>query len=199
MTNAITWIVSLLITLSPAGKTNTYLEAVETKEEGLVRYASIAKDLAEIVYDPNEQSAFKGQYGRAKTAALMLGIAYHESGGFRKDVDFQFGKHAFGDKGRSVCLMQINVGDGKTPEGWTKSDLKDRKKCFRTALHKIHDSFKRCSHFAPEFWLSAYTAGLDTSGKCFPTGAAKIRFNDAKSLYESKPIDDIDEMIMKQK
>jgi len=183
---------------APGGQT-FYPEAKETKEEAELRYQSIAKDLLEVVWDSDEKPLFKGPDGRARTLAMMLGIMRFESG-LRRDVDYQLGKYAFGDGGASACLMQVRVGSGKTPEGWTKEDLKDRKKCFRAALHVLHASFKACRFLPEEYRLSAYTSGVDKlTGKCVAKNASKIRYNEGKKIFESNAVPGNDSEIMEYK
>lgn len=152
----------------------------ETEEQARARHQEIARDLASVVYDSAEPALFEGEYGRSKTLRVLQGIAYHESGKFHRDVDFGIGPRSRGN-GTSVCLMQINVGAGRTSkwnrvkgryaydtdpaeeldEGWTAKDLlSDRKKCFKTGLRMAHESFRRCGRNVPlEFRLRPYTSG----------------------------------------
>ncbi len=125
------------------------------------RYEAIANDLVSVVYDEQEQPAFTGDAGRAKTALLMASIASFESG-YRADVD---DGRTTGDHGRSYCLMQVQVV-GKTSEGWTGRDLvTDRTKCFRAALKRIRISFDWCKDHALEDRLAGYTSGLCRDGE----------------------------------
>lgn len=156
----IAWILAFMVTNAPPGRHIYYPDAVETKEETEARYASIAKDLAEVTFDSNEQPIFPGNNGRLETAGLLASIALYEGGGYRKDVDLGKGKHARGDGGRSVCLMQIFVGAGKTAEGYSADDLlADRKNCFRAALHMAQYSFRACQTAPLGERLRVYTSG----------------------------------------
>src|SRR5262249_52953536 len=110
----IAWAVALMISWAPPGKSKIK-DAIETAEDGRARYAEIAKAAAGVAYDPNTKPLFGGARGRASTLALMLSVAYHESG-YRKDVDLGLGKLARGS-GTDSCLLQIRVGTGKTTEG----------------------------------------------------------------------------------
>jgi hypothetical protein len=175
----IAWIVAFMTAHAPPGRPIFYPTAQETKEETVERYNAIATDIAAVVYDPNEQPLFKGDYGRSKAISIMQGIAFFESG-FRKDVDTGVGKAARGDGGKSVCLMQIEVGTGRTAkynmskqrfaipsdpkneveEGFTASELlSDRQKCLRVALHLIRQSFKSCGNLPLDQYLNVYTSG----------------------------------------
>lgn len=115
-TEILEWTTRRMISWSPPGR-SFIPEAKETPEEGRARYALIARAMVDVVYDPDEAPAFPGKRGRARTLAMMLSIAWHESG-FRKDVDLGEGKLSRGDSGRSWCLIQAQLGspgpDGKT-------------------------------------------------------------------------------------
>jgi hypothetical protein len=109
----IAWIVSFMVAVAPPGRPTYIPEATETRDEAMTRYESIAQDIAEVVWDANEKPLFQGPNGRARTAALIMSVMLHESS-FRKDVDTGIGKMARGDGGKSWCLMQMNIGSGKT-------------------------------------------------------------------------------------
>jgi hypothetical protein len=131
----------------------------ESSDDVLARYDSIVRDAVSVAFDDAESSLFDGEDGRLRTALLMLSVASFESG-FRKRVDEGLRR---GDHGRSYCLMQIQVGDGTTREGWTGHDLvTDRRLCFRAALHILHASLSACRKLAFEDRLSKYA-----SGRCF--------------------------------
>lgn len=175
---------NFLMEAQPPGKT-FYPEAKETKEEAEVRYMGIAADLVDVVFDPDEKPLFSGPFGRWRTLTAIVGIAKHESH-FRKDVQFQLGSYGKGDKGNSVCFMQMMVGSGKTKEGWTKSDLLDNKKCFRAGLHLMHESVKACWNVAEEYRYSVYTDGFDKDLKtCVAKERAKDRFMTGRELYKT--------------
>jgi len=109
----IVWIVSFMVMLAPPGRPSYIPEATESKVEATARYESIAQDITSVVWNPIEKPLFRGRSGRSRTTALILSIMLNESG-FRKDVDIGVGKHARGDGGNSWCLMQMNLGTGKT-------------------------------------------------------------------------------------
>jgi len=142
----------------------------ETVAERRGRYAEIAEAARDVAYDPEEKPAFGGKYGRARTAALMMAVAYHESG-FMKDVDVgpcwrgRANTSTRCDSGRAACLMQIHVSDGQTAEGYTREELfADRKKCFRAGLHLLRRSMAACSHLPEKHKLASYASGTCKGG-----------------------------------
>ncbi|WP_437798708.1 hypothetical protein [Sorangium sp. So ce693] len=157
MDTIIAWAVGIMMTWAPPGK-SFIKDAVETPEEGRARYHEIARAAAKVAYDPALKPLFGGPRGRAETMALLLSIAYFESG-YRRDVDLGIGKLARGS-GLDSCLLQVRVGAGKTREGWSHADLVgDREKCFRAGLALIKGSFGACRKQEPRDRLSAYTRG----------------------------------------
>jgi hypothetical protein len=147
-------------------------------EDARARYESIARDAAEVAFDSDEAPLFPGPLGRTKTAALILSIASYESA-FEEDVDVGTKR---GDHGRSWCLAQINLGTARVRVedqgqrwaysfdgvGWSGRDLvRDRKKCFRTALHMARTSLRSCGN------LSVYTSGR--CSKTEPQAIARYR------------------------
>ena len=167
------WLFSLILSFSPPegpGRADPLPGHEETVAEKTARYASIAEDVYSVVYDPDTQPLYAGPKGRARTAILVLAIAYHESG-FSQDVDGgpcyrgADGLSPRCDFGRSACIMQINVGDGTSPEGYTKAELfADRKKCIRSALARIRSSMGECKHLDEKHRLNAYASGVCTRG-----------------------------------
>jgi hypothetical protein len=176
------WILSFMVAVAPPGR-NTYIpEANETKDDAMARYESIAQDVAQVIWDTEEKPLFQGPNGRARTAALILSVMLHESA-FRKDVDTGIGKLARGDGGRSWCLMQMNIGSGRTIS-WNKTKyrfakdgdpvdeilpsytgqmlVQDRKNCIRAGLHGIHGT--RCGGLPVREWLRAYASGSCEKG-----------------------------------
>jgi hypothetical protein len=156
MTHLVAYLLSAMLSWSPAGE-HAYYEA---RDQTLARYAVIARAIANVVLDPSEPSLFGGIDGRAETGLFVASVAFHESGGFRRDVQFGTGKHARGDGGRSWCIMQVNIGQGMTGEHWTGPDLvSDPDKCIRAGLHWMRESFKHCTGQTFVDRLSGYTDG----------------------------------------
>jgi hypothetical protein len=157
MDSIIAWAVAFMVSWAQPGL-SFIKDAVETPDAGRARYEEIARAAVQVAYDPETRPVFGGPRGRAATVALLLSIAYHESG-YRRDVDLGIGKLARGS-GKDSCLVQIRVGSGRTPQGWTHEDLvKDREKCFRAGLALIRKSFGACRKLDPLDRLSAYTRG----------------------------------------
>ncbi len=144
----------------------------------LARYEAIATDIAKVALDENEVPLFAGEDGRTQTALLVASIASYESH-FRADVDEG---RARGDKGISVCIMQIQV-HGKTAEGWTAKDLiDDRAKCVAAGLHLVRESFTMCKHMPLRHRLAGYT-----SGRCEGDPASESRIGRAVKWMKEHP------------
>lgn len=181
MEQVIAWIVSLITSVAPLGRTQYIPEATESIEEAEARYNSIAFDVMGVAYNPLEKPLFSGSHGRARTIMVLLATSTYESS-FRKDVDLGIGKLSKGDGGKSWCLNQINLGksdtDGNTPkriivnigggyklttkpdEGWSGTDLvEDRQKCFHAALAVIRSSFAATAKLPLEDRLKVYASG----------------------------------------
>lgn len=129
----------------------TYPEATETVEERTGRYMEISKDIAEVVMETEKTSAAK-----RRAAALLTGIAWHESG-FAKDVDI--GPCAPGrlkkggcDRGRARGLWQIQAYEVPT-----------RKDGARLALKLARRSITACKKLPAKAQLAAYAGGTCTS------------------------------------
>jgi hypothetical protein len=174
------WILALLLLLSPPEKRADFqrhtsrvlpAEQRETTEEGRARYAGIAADLTAVLFEDETKPLFPGKRGREHTAAVLLAVAYLESG-FRKDVDLGAGKLGRGDHGRSWCLMQVQAGlTGTVPSGsertrsYTGADLvADRKKCFRAGLEMVRQSLSACKDQPLKDRLAVYASGSCDKG-----------------------------------
>lgn len=166
------WILGLLLGVAPPAdyaKRKAIPGWEETEAERRARYDEIAQAVWQVAFDPAEPPLWSGADGRSRTAALLVAIAYHESE-LAKDVDkgpcYRGGNRTQRcDGGRAACLLQINVGDGKTAEGWTKADLfADRLKCLRAGLRLVRQSFVSCSALPQGFWLNAYASGTCARG-----------------------------------
>lgn len=178
---AVAWMLGFMTRQAPPGRTTFYTEAIETKEEALVRYRGIADAIIDVVYDPNTKPLFKGSRGRARTATIVLAIMLYESG-FMKNVDYGVGKYGVGDSGNSWCLVQLNVGatGGRTIKWNTKYDrspqfgddpadifqgntgkelVADRHVCVREGLKAMRVSFTACAANPMEERLNVYASG----------------------------------------
>lgn len=161
---AVAWMMGFMTKNAPPGRQTFYVEAQETKEEALVRYRGIADAIVDVVFDPKSKPLFKGASGRARSASVILAIMLYESG-FMKNVDYGVGKFGRGDNGNSWCLLQVNIGSGKTLKWNTKEDrparwddppgdifggytgpelVSDRKKCVGEAYKAMRLSFTSC-------------------------------------------------------
>ncbi len=195
---------SFIVVAAPVDRPQFIPEAKETSEEATARYQSIADDIASVVWNPQNPPLFKGPEGRAKTAAIMLGIMKFESG-FRKDVDLGVGKQSRGDGGRSWCLMQINIGNGRTMpwnikyqrlptpndpkdevvQGWTGLELvTDRKKCVEAGYRIMKVSFEMCHNLPVGDWLRVYASGSCDGGA--KQSQARVNFG-VKWFNANKP------------
>lgn len=170
------WLLSVLLSLSPLNK------RVEPRdhEEGYakeLRLTTIAEDIVSVVYDEGEKPLFSGPEGLEKSAVFIAIWASHESGGFAKTVDDGSKR---GDGGSSWCIMQLHIGKGKTPEGWTGRDLiEDRKKCIRAGYHVMKQSWNMCKG-DPTEKLAAYI-----SGRCDVSRTdSRIRYNHAMKVFK---------------
>ncbi len=182
MNSLIAYLLAAMVTWSPPSDHDYY----EARAETLDRYAAIAHDIAQVALDPAEPPLFPGPQGRAQTALVMASVAFYESGGYRRDVDFGIGKRARGDSGRSWCLMQINIGDGMTVERYTGRDLVlDRQKCLRVGLRRLRDSFAMCDNLAFIDKLSGYTTGRCTENDDY----SHRRLRRALDWWSSHPFD----------
>lgn len=183
------WLAGLMIAKAPPDRLASLPQFrgwEETAEQKRVRYGEIAEAVYRVTYDPAESPVFGGKLGRARTATLLLAIAFYE-GGFAHDVDkgpcFREGKHKGRcDGGLSACLMQLRVGRGTTTEGWTQADLfADREKCFRAGLHRVQTSFRACRRDGDaDARLDAYVSGLCHGGT--PAGRARLALG--RSLFD---------------
>lgn len=177
----------------------------EPREEALKRREVIATAIATVALDESEKPLFSGPQGRLMTAVFLDSIASYEgmyhrlvhSGVWKGDCPPKV--QADGTtrpctiaestaEGHSWCDAQLNIGNGKTTEGWTGKDLiATPDKCFRAALHVLHASVKECS--AAPYNFSWTKDGPDlfggyTSGKCFRGNeAARHRWNRAEMWF----------------
>ena len=113
------------------------------------RYRDIASDIARVALDPSEPPLYATRDGRARTALMLLSIAFWESG-FLFDVDSGMCRPKTCDDGTAFTLWQLHpqrgakkegfkfVGDGwaYAPDGYDGPALvKDRVLAARISLH----------------------------------------------------------------
>jgi hypothetical protein len=165
----VSWAVSVMMTYSPP------LPGEETQAEATQRYTQIAEAIVKVVTDPGFVPVVPGPNGRLESAKLALSIAKAESD-FARDADVGpcLGKRC--DVGRAACVMQLNVGAGKTPEGYTKADLfADRVKCIESGLNRARRSIGACRAEAREHWLADYAGGVCESPAAQASSRRKMR------------------------
>jgi hypothetical protein len=191
MNELVSYLITAMLAWSPVADHNYY----EPRDETLARYEGIARTIARVAMDPAEAPLFGGPDGRAETGLFVSSIAYYESGGFRRDVELGTGKHARGDSGRSWCLMQVNIGGGKTAENWSGPELvADQEKCIRAGLHRIRESFVHCKAQTFVDRLSGYTNGRCLDG----ADAAHRRTHRAVDFWQQHPQRRIDGPLTEQ-
>ena len=114
-------------------------------------------DIQEVVYDRAKTPWLYGKWARAQEAALATIIAAEESGGFNLGVENGIIRR---DRGASWCLMAMNIGRGRTMEGWSGPDLiADRKKCITAGVNAMRRSMSVCRANGVLSGLSAYDTG----------------------------------------
>jgi hypothetical protein len=151
----VAWLVTIVVSSHPPAKMFPNNEQAQIVH--IEKLETRAREIIEVVYNEDEGTIVRGPRARATTAAIVMAVAAGESGGFNEAVELG---HERGDSGRSWCVMQINIGKGKTPEGWTGKELiEDRKKCFTTGLRHIRRSFGECRSMPMTSRLSAYNTG----------------------------------------
>jgi hypothetical protein len=183
---------------APLDRPQYIAEAKETAPEGAARYNEIATDIVEVM--KTERPLFRGPDGKLRTSIIIVSSMLRESG-FRRDVDYGLGPHARGDHGNSVCMMQLNIGKGRTArwnivkdreawpndppdeiqEGWNAQEvLADRQKCIRAGLRVARMSFDHCRFRPQQYWLCGYL-----SGSCMIAGQeSTIRMDLAAKWYQ---------------
>ena len=162
----VSWLFATMLAAVPPerlsyGRTNA--DAAETVEQVKARYEEFAGVVARVAYDPAEKPLFDGPDGRARTAALMLSVAFYESG-FRRDVALGVGRFSRGDHGRSCTPWQFNIGTSKNLYGHTCEELlADPDLAARDALQMMRSAVSVCGALPLDERLSLYM-----SGRCAP-------------------------------
>lgn len=201
---AVAWVLSIVTAVYSPGDKIYYDAAQETKQEAEERVLDIAGDVVEVVYNPETNSLFSGEHGRAKTATLVLAVMTNESG-FRKDVDLGVGPYARGDGGRSWCLMQLNIGRKRTIrwnyvqdrvprwndltsevfDGYYGSELvSERRLCVSEGLKIMSASMKACHNLPLNRRLAGYVIGSCSNPDGYP--GSEDRFAKAMRWYNAR-------------
>lgn len=181
MTAAATWLLGLMLWLSPPDdvtRLSLASEHHETTPERVARYALLAEAVDRVTR--TEPPVFPGPDGAARTAALLVAVTFHESDGWHWSIDTGARR---GDGGTSWCVGQIHLpGRTTTPEGWVGKDLvEDRDKCLRSALRVVRASMTMCRRHPVEERLAAYVSGscdvaLATSRRRWRTFQRALRY-----------------------
>jgi len=187
-----------MVALAPPGRPTFITAAKESVEDGKQRYTEIAEVIRRVVQDPSEEPVLSRKF----TASLLISLTFHESAGWRRDVDLDIDRlrlagTGWQDHGRSWCMGQHNLGlkmlpgggydsAERTSEGWSGRDLvQDREKCIRATLHAARRSFSSTPGLPLDYRLVIYAAGNATSEDGRNKSERRIRL--AKKL-NNKPM-----------
>lgn len=150
------WLLAIMLLVAPPGR----VPARESEADGRARYAVIAEDVAAVASDSTELPLFGGKRARERTAALLLSVAYLESG-FRLDVD---DGRTRGDGGRSCTLWQLNAGRGRV-QGFSCGELlANRRRAAKIALWAMRRSAAACPG-PVDLMLRVYASGSCAKGE----------------------------------
>ena len=130
------WALSFIMSAAPVDRPHFIPEAKESVEEGTARRESIARDVVDVVFEDPAPPLFGGPNGRIREIPLILSIMQFESG-FRRDIDYGLGKLSRGDHGKSRCLMQVMVGDGRT-RPWNRTRHRFATDAEVRLWHRLH-------------------------------------------------------------
>ncbi|MEZ4262740.1 MAG: transglycosylase SLT domain-containing protein [Polyangiaceae bacterium] len=131
------WILTLMVALQPAAPWR----------------ASYDKTAAAFAEAATSDPLFAGERAEARTGALLVALAWHES---------RFNPRAVASK-RFMCLFQIDRVHLADPE----RALRDPADCTRAAMRILKESLSKCRHRAEPDRLAFFT-----SGSCERGGAA---------------------------
>lgn len=163
------WIFSVMVAMVPPEKVaeapkHHGFAVIETPEEAEARMRVIASDIAAVAANPKAPQLFVGEDAVAKTALMLTVISYFES---MWSAQIDKGNQR-GDAGRSVCLMQIQVGQGTVRVGKNSWDafqlLAERRRCLRAGLELLNRSFWACKGDIAQ-QLTAYATGRCGKGR----------------------------------
>lgn len=201
------WLVSAMTGWVPVSQHSIHHE---TTEETSDRYESMATDAMKVAFEPSETPLFPDKNGRTRTALLMIAIAKWESG-YIKRIDDGICLKGECDGGLAACIMQVHTNGSlvldspfhpgeysfafqRTKE-WREehkaeilnkdSLIKDRKMCFRAALHMLRESFRICKYMPVEDRMGIYTGeGCKfEDGKPIPNPKSRTRVMTAVTFF----------------
>lgn len=122
----------------------------ESWGEGLARYEVIARAFDRVA---DREWRMPEKHRRS----YLTAVAFNESG-FRRDVHLGIGDASRGDcvedggtqLCRSVCLGQMNIGRGATPEGYRAEDLvrdspEATERCATAMMHQLDRAWSYCA------------------------------------------------------
>lgn len=129
----------------------------ESGEARRARYESIAEDVARAA---TEACGDRGEPCRRRSVAILLGLAWHESG-FAPDTESpegcwrgRDGKGSRCDSGQAATLWQMQ-GSAEERAAW----LRDRAQAARVALRRASRSLGACRRLPEDDRLAAYAGG----------------------------------------
>jgi hypothetical protein len=148
------WILSLMLVLQPkAPWSDTYAATASAIDQAVQEQGSVFGDDDE---------------GRAKTAALLVSLAWFES---------TFRPNAVGGRGRLHGLYQT---------GGKAADLNDPLKASRLALEHVRESFRLCSARPAVDRLVIYAIGGTTCKEATADALGKSRARVSKAVWLMK-------------
>jgi hypothetical protein len=183
----------------------------EDAEAVSTRYDSIANDAVKVAFDKTEQPLFKGPHARIKTAQLLVTIARYESN-FVKRIDDGECRKGECDNGAAHCIMQVHTDGGglvldsetyshasQHTKEWREEHaseildgeaLKDRRTCFRSALHKLRESLRACGNLPQEDRMGIYTGEGCKKGKENPKSRTRMLTQSTYFAQHLPPVTD---------
>jgi hypothetical protein len=168
------------------------LHAAPSAELPAVRAARLRATAVDAVRTVEGEAPLPGM-SREQTLRVLVATALVESAGLQPAIDRGVKR---GDHGRSVCLMQINVGAGRVQSAhpvvssWRAGDLlADRRKCFAAGLDAARWSVNLCRGAGLQGGdqLSAYVSGRCTVG----LSSARHRWHLASTLVLASVRDEV--------
>ncbi len=157
--------------------------------------------------------------GSRKELALMIAVVVSQEAGVRADVHGGSGPAGRGDCSyqdpegkpaaptaknariipgscRSVCLGQINIGNGKTPQGWTAEDitgidLASTKRCLTATAYVLSRSRAYCARsLKSKNWAKSTFAAYGSGNSCTINQKKLVNINGAKITHYAYQVKD---------